>query len=73
MKIAEVLAIYALVGFWQVTAALRQSRREAVLAAGITLLGAWYSAGLVGGWHLLTPVRLIEWVFAPAAGLLGTP
>lgn len=73
IKVAEVLAVYLLLGVWQTAAALQSSRRDAVLTAGITLLGAWYSAGLVAGWPLLNPVRLLEALFGPAARLLGMP
>lgn len=73
MKIALVVAIYLLFGYWQFVPALRRNRREATLVAGITLLGALYSVGFMARWTLVNPVAVIELVFGPAARLLGMP
>lgn len=71
IKIAMVLAFYLIAGYWQAAPLMKSRRREALVVAGITLLGAWYGVGVIAGWPLPNPTSAIEGIFRPMAELLG--
>lgn len=67
-----VVVVYLVVGALEVYPLLRRRRRaEAAAVAAITALGAVYAAGLLGGWPLPNPARLIAALFRPAAEFFG--